>query len=707
MKAKPPRGTLPPAPGPSSRFARFEAWLAAHPGGVAALLFAFALVVRGLYLAAFRDTPVARVPFMDEAFYRAEAWNLMRGAPMSSDAYFMTPLYPWFLSLVFRLVGDGPAAPYAVQLGLGALAAPLTWWVGRHALRPALALAAAAALACFAPLVFFEALFLVEGLVLLALLGALACAVAGSRRTAFAFIGGVCIGVAVLGRGSNLLILPVLAAWPWFDPHGTRRLATRRMLATVLGCLFLLAPLAARNTLRSRVPVFLTANFGFNLWVGNGAQATGIFVRVPGVDLQQDPLTVRYVQRQLHRPVTVSQASHFWLSRTRAWVRAHPGRTLRLFAWKLLLFWNRLSIPQVEGFEAVARDSPLSRAPFWSSFAFLPLGLLASLTAFWHAARQRRALSAEGRVRALLALWAWLYAASIAVFFITDRYRVPLLPVLVILGAATLQTVAAGLAPHRRRALLATLAGIGLCFLITSPQVLGVDVRRMRRDLHVHAALREAEAGRFDAALRQFAAAIALDPRDPETRDGRARILSRAGHDSLAIAAFRSLLRDHPDDARVWYNLGNAYHRADLDSAAMSAYQRSLALEPEREAAWNQLGEAYRARGDTARAADCYRSALAIVPAYEQALNNLAALRAYQGHASTAETGFRAAIAANPRYVPALVNLGILLTDSGRTAEAIRTWKQILAVDPKQETARRVLQELESGGTSHNEGDMP
>ena len=706
MKSNPPRGT-PPPPSQSPRFARFEAWLAAHPLGVAAALFAFALAVRGLYLAAFRATAVAHVPFMDEAFYRAEAWNLLRGAPLSSDAYFMTPLYPWFLSLVFRLVGDGPTAPYAIQLALGALSAPLTWWVGRGALRPALALAAAAALACFAPLVFFEALFLVEGLVLLALLGALASAVAASPRTGFALLAGAFAGIAVLGRGSNLLILPVLAAWPWFDPRGTRRMALRRALATVLGCLLVLAPLALRNTVRSRAPVFLTANLGFNLWVGNGSQATGIFVRVPGIDLEQDPLTVRYVQRQVHKPVTASEASRFWLSRTRAWVRKHPGHTLQLFAWKLLLFWNRLSIPQVEGFEAVAQDTPLGRAPFWNSFAFLPLALLASLTTLWSVLRRRRAASPEARVRLLLTVWAWLYAASIAVFFVTDRYRVPLLPVLVILSGITVQDLLAGFAPERRRRLLTTLAGIALCFFITSPQLLGVDVRRMRRDMHVHAALREAEAKRFDAALRQFAAARALDPEDPEIRDGEARILSRAGRDSLAITAFQSVLREHPDDARVWYNLGNAYRRAGLDSTALSAYQRSLTLEPEREAAWNQLGEVYRTLGDTASAADCYRSALAIVPAYEQALNNLAALRAYQGYASSAEAGFRAALAANPRYVPALVNLGILLTDSGRTAEAIRTWKLVLTVDPKQQTARRVLHELETSGTGHSEGGMP
>ncbi len=698
-----------PAASLASRVARFETWLDAHPGATALLLLAFALLVRAIYLGSFRHTLLARVPFMDEAFYRTEALDLVRGAPPVSDAYFMTPLYPWFLSLVFRAVGDGPAAPYAVQLGLGACAAPMTWLLARKALRPALALAAALALASFAPLVFFEALYLVEGLVLLALLAALLLALAASRGSALALLSGVCLGVAVLGRGSNLALLPVLALWPWFDREPARSSALRRALLCVLGCLATIAPLAARNLSQAKRPVLLTANMGFNLYVGNGPQANGIFVRVPGLDLQQDPLTLRYVQRQLHHPVTASETSAYWLGRTRAFVRANPARTVRLFFWKLLLFWNRLSIPQVEGFEAMAPGTPLAHAPFWRSFAFLPLALAGTLLTAIAVLRRRTPVGRRERVRALIAVWTWVYAASIALFFVTDRYRVPLFPCLVVLAAVTLDWVIAWCAPERRRYLPGMAAGVGAAFFVTSPQLLGVDLNRMQRDLYVHSALRNAEAGLFDAALHEYAAARALDPADAEVRDGEARLLSRAGHDSLALAAFRSLLHDHPDDARVWYNLGNAFRRAQRDTAALGAYQRALALEPERESAWNQLGEVYRAFGDTARAADCYRSAIAIVPAYEQALNNLAALRAYQGYAATAEAGFRAAIAANPRYVPALVNLGVLLTDSGRTAEAVATWRRVLAADPDQPFAQRALRELETGSGSSDRplGDVP
>jgi hypothetical protein len=204
---------LAPTVATAPRLARLEAWLDAHPLLSSLCLYAVALGVRLLYLHDFRTGLLSQVPLMDEAYYRAEAWNRLHGAPAASDVEFMTPLYPWFLSWVFRLVGDGPVGPAAVQLVLGAFAAPLSFVVARRALRPILALLAGLAIATFAPVVFMEALYLVEGLVLLALIAALACAVARPGRAVFALSCGIALGVATLGRGSNLLLAVPLAVW--------------------------------------------------------------------------------------------------------------------------------------------------------------------------------------------------------------------------------------------------------------------------------------------------------------------------------------------------------------------------------------------------------------------------------------------------------------------------------------------------------------
>jgi tetratricopeptide (TPR) repeat protein len=377
------------------------------------------------------------------------------------------------------------------------------------------------------------------------------------------------------------------------------------------------------------------------------------------------------------------------MGRTRAWVRQHPGRTLDLFAWKLLLFWNRLAIPQVEGFESSVHGTALESPPFWRRFVLFPLGALGAMCGLALVLRRRRAVTPPGeplRVVALLAGCTLAYGISIALFFITDRYRVAVLPWLAVLGTFALALLgrAARTAPRQ----LLVLVPLGLaCFWVTSPERVPIDRRLMERDLRVHTALRYAKAQLFPAAILEYEAALRLDPSDADLRDGLARLLGRAGQHERAAAQLEALVREHPDYASGWYNLGNVQRRLRLWDAAVASYQRALELEPQRESAWNNLGQAYRALGDTARAAAAWHSALAIVPRHAQALNNLAALRGLQGDGRAAESGFRAAVAADPRYVPALRNLAVLLEDTGRSPEAEELWRRILALEPGNELA--------------------
>jgi tetratricopeptide (TPR) repeat protein len=686
------------------RVQRLDALISGHGRAVAITLYLIALALRAVHLDAFRETLLAHVFLMDEAYYHAEAWNLVRGVPNQTDSWFMTPLYPWFLSLLFRVTGESPTGAYAVQLALGALAAPMTFALARRLMRATLALIAGLAVASFAPTLFFESLFLVEWMILLALLAVLLFALRAPENRLHAVLTGAFIGLATLGRGSNLLLLLPLAVW--FRTHGQRGM--QRVGLLLGGCTLVVSPLVLYNLANARQPLLLTANAGFNLYLGNGPEATGIFGLPAGLDLAGDPLALRFVQRETGRPVTASEASRFWLHKTLDWVRSHPGRTANLFAWKLLLFWNRFSIPQVESYAVEAERLPISRPPYWSSYAIFPLALLAGCIALLETLRLRRReadqrLARRVRGVALLAAFALVYSGSIALFFITDRYRVAVMPWLIVLSVyASGRFLGALSAGRRKEALLIVLLGLSF-FWLSAPARLRIDIPHVQRDLLVHDALRYAKVGYFDAALEAYHSALSESPKDAELRDGLARMYSRAGRDTLAIATLVELLREEPELDRSWYNLGNVYRRSRRYIEAVEAYRKSLRLEPRREAAWNNLGETYRALGDTASAAQAYRRAIETVPGHAQAHNNLAALRAAQGDAEAAEAGFRAAIAANPRYVPAWTNLAILFTDSGRFEEALEAWRHIVSLDPENEIARRAVEQVGSARGANTE----
>lgn len=637
---------------------------------------------------------------MDEAYYHEEAANLVRGLPNPTDSYFMTPIYPLFLSLVFRVAGDAVSVAYALQLGLGALAAPFVYALARRAMPAVWAAAAGLAMASCAPVVFYEALLLVEWLVLLAVLGASLLASRAPRSRLHALGAGASLGIAVLGRGSNLLLLPVFAAWfAWRGGRGA--FSPAQAGRCVLGCVAVLSPLIFYNARHAEQPLLLTANAGFNLYIGNGPEATGLFFVPEKLDLAQDPLALRYVQRETRERVTASVAARFWLDKTMAAVRAQPLRALDLLGWKWVLFWNRFSFPQVESFEHTARRLPLWRFPFWHGNGVLPLaflGVLLALGGLWRNRRQRLTGNAVEayRVLAFIAVCALSYAGSIVLFFVTDRYRVPAMPWLIVLATFTCGHFLVALRQRQRARVLAVAAAAAALFWLTDADRLHLDRARIQRDVRVHSALRYAKADLFAAAVDEYRQALRSAPGDLDVRDGLARMLARAGEDTLALRTYRDLLTANPRFARGWYNLGNVLRRSRRHAEAVRAYERAVALEPWRESAWNNLGESLRAVGDTAAAARAYGRALELVPGHEQALNNLAALRGFQGDAVAAESGFRAAIAANPRYLPAWRNLAVLLTNQGRQAEAVRSWRFIQALDPADSLAGRVLGEIEA-----------
>jgi len=69
------------------------------------LLFSFAFVIKAVYVVQTADALFVRVPIMDARYYDQMAQDIARGNIMRDQAFFMGPLYPYFLALVYSMVG--------------------------------------------------------------------------------------------------------------------------------------------------------------------------------------------------------------------------------------------------------------------------------------------------------------------------------------------------------------------------------------------------------------------------------------------------------------------------------------------------------------------------------------------------------------------------------------------------------------------------
>ncbi|MDE3104955.1 MAG: VCBS repeat-containing protein [Acidobacteriota bacterium] len=192
--------------------------------------------------------------------------------------------------------------------------------------------------------------------------------------------------------------------------------------------------------------------------------------------------------------------------------------------------------------------------------------------------------------------------------------------------------------------------------------------------------------------------------------------LFQHGYLDQAAASFEQVVKDKPDSAEGYYNLGTLNLRRGDDTLARQYLQKTLALRPEYPEAWNNLGmmaaragntseairdfetslqqrpnypvallnlgNLYRRTGDFARAASNLQQALALTPDDPEVNYSLGMLYAQQGDSAQAERYLQIALRIRPAYPEARNNLGILLLRAQRLAEAEEQFRKAIAQVP-------------------------
>ncbi len=82
-------------------------------------------------------------------------------------------------------------------------------------------------------------------------------------------------------------------------------------------------------------------------------------------------------------------------------------------------------------------------------------------------------------------------------------------------------------------------------------------------------------------ALREIERALEADPRNPGYRNLQAAILGRIGEFDRAIEVYAGVLREYPQQPKVWMSYGHALKAAGRQADSIGAYRKSIELAPE------------------------------------------------------------------------------------------------------------------------------
>ncbi len=465
---------------------------------------------------------------------RVAAFDLALGP----GAYPAAPLYIYVLGGVFSLTGGSLLAARVLQILLGTLAVWLIAdsarrWYGDKAAVPAALLAAVCG-----PFAFNEVLILQSALdpVLVALaLWQLTRALASEHGAAW-FASGLAWAAVVLNRPNALPFLAVLAAgivWSLGWRRGRKPLA-----AFAIGLALLMGPVAARNAAVTGELVLISSHGGFNFFVGNNADADGTYRSVAGVtpsSVLQARDARRVAEAAAGRVLGDGEVSDYFYERAWHWIRSSPADALALFARKLRYVISADEISLNYSYAYYSRDAGtvLVAMPV-GPWLLLPLGLVGLL-----------ACAPPDRGYRLWASFVPAYAFSVALFFVSERYRLPMLVPLVASSAALLVRGAA-------------LAAVG--------------------------AWRQLAMGAGAVAVAVFLTwwPTGLDNGRGEERIALAEAVIRAGDRVRGRQLVEEALAGHPQPALVLFRAGRASQAAGDRDQAIARYQQALARDPGR-----------------------------------------------------------------------------------------------------------------------------
>lgn len=436
-------------------------------------LFVISIVLLGLgarllhFFQIEANDPFFYHPAVDPKVYHEWASRIAAGDWIGKDVFFLSPLYPYFLALFYKLVGPSIYAARLLQLVIGAGSCALVYLVGKRSLSAAVGAIAALIWSVYSMSIFYDGILLVAALqtplnLLLAL--SLLRASRTPGRLAPWGISGLLLGLSALARPNILLLTPLLLPWIYFSFR--RKVGTKRVVFAAAVLCFATAlpvlPVTMRNAVVGDDLVLVSAQGGANFYIGNGPGATGTF-RVPSDfpptradDPEQQRLAYRKVaERDLGEDLKPSEVSRYWWSRAWSHMADDPGGALSNLGLKLALFFNEFE-------SGNSRDYPSSRdfslvlmlpLPTWGFVG--PLALLGiALTLI---RREQRAFPLNAFIL--------VYAASLTVFFVLAHYRMPVVPFAVILAAYSICWILDRIRLRRLAPLGLAIAALSLAFV--------------------------------------------------------------------------------------------------------------------------------------------------------------------------------------------------------------------------------------------------
>lgn len=506
------------------------------------LVLALALLLRLIHLWEVCDTTFFLHLHTDPSMYHQWAVEITQGNYIgkSRPVFYLSPLYPYFLAMIYAFAGPSTLLACLAQVILSTFSTGIIYHLGRRLFGPVVGLLSGLLAAAYGLFIFYSSLLLGATLIIFLDLLMLVFLMEGMRRPTWWkwIMAGICFGLSADARGNVVLFGP-LAVLAIASHMGWKYWRHWLKAVGLFSIAFMMAisPLTLHNWLVGGDFVLLTSNAGANLFIGNSAHSDGIYMRSARYKGRPMGLSVHEQQanfpevakKELRRDdLRPSEISNFWIKKTWEDIEADFCRWLRLVGNKIRYFFNAYEVPNNRNYYFSKRFSFLLRLPLVTFGLIAPLALL-GMVIFWRSWRQR----------GILYGFFLAHFFALTTFFVNARYRLVVVPVLLVYAAAMLRWgfLQAG---RRRFFRLGVVTGILLLlYLIVYSNVPHIGYRA--NYLNLGNAYRDL--GQPEKALQCYDKALKISPGFYFCYFKKGEVLARLGRKEKALSTLHKALK--------------------------------------------------------------------------------------------------------------------------------------------------------------------
>lgn len=422
-----------------------------------------AVVIRLVFAFQVKASPLVHGLASDSKEYIEFATRMLAGDFTHQDFIMFNPLYPVLLYLVFGVFGVNVFAAILVQVVLDILSCFMIYTLTRRLFDGTTGLVAMTIYALYGDIIFFTGVLLAPiSICFLSLLfmNLLLLGVEKRKLTIFG-LSGLVFGLQVLVKPNIFLfifVVPLWIVWALRSKIGVQR-AWLPAVSFLGFFLLVILGVSARNyTIEQHFSPFSTQG-GLNFYIGNHSGSTGVFMTPEGVSAvpqYQVKSSIQHAEKQMGKALGPQGASDYWMKQGMEYIAENPFDFIALTLKKTTLFWHHEAVYQNVDIEQCKKLIPLLQVPFLSFGLVAPLGLLGC---FLWVMRRRK----EPNVLLVL-LYIGVYMAGTVIFFITARFRLPVVPFLIVAGAYGSKAIFDALVTERnQKRTLGLLAVLAVC----------------------------------------------------------------------------------------------------------------------------------------------------------------------------------------------------------------------------------------------------